>query len=172
MSTIKTLHIIRHAKSSWKNMDQNDIDRPLKKRGIQDMRKMAQTIGDENIKLDLILTSPAVRAFESSKILVDKLQLESNQFLVKEKLYLPDFATLLKSVLYLNDELNDVAIVGHEPSLSSVINYFLNKPLEKVGTGSVTTLEFNSKKWINIAAANLKSAHHRNRNDFKGFKLQ
>ncbi len=71
MSTIKTLHIIRHAKSSWKNMDQNDIDRPLKKRGIQDMRKMAQTIGDENIKLDLILTSPAVRAFESSKILVD-----------------------------------------------------------------------------------------------------
>jgi len=75
-------------------------------------------------------------------------------------------------VLYLNDELNDVAIVGHEPSLSSVINYFLNKPLEKVGTGSVTTLEFNSKKWINIAAANLKSAHHRNRNDFKGFKLQ
>ena len=52
-------------------MDQNDIDRPLKKRGIQDMRKMAQTIGDENIKLDLILTSPAVRAFESSKILVD-----------------------------------------------------------------------------------------------------
>jgi phosphohistidine phosphatase SixA len=79
---------------------------------------------------------------------------------------------LLKSVLYLNDELNDVAIVGHEPSLSSIINYFLNKPLEKVATGSVTTLEFSSKKWIKITAANLKSAHHRNKNDFKGFKLQ
>lgn len=168
---MKTIYLIRHAKSSWKDIDTNDLDRPLKRRGIQDIKTMAQTLKSENVKLELLMTSPAVRAFDTAKILVDTLKLESSKFQVKEKLYLPDFPTLYKSILYLNEDLQSVAIVGHEPSLSSLINYFLPKPLEKVGTGSTTKLVFETTKWSNIAAGNLVSAHHKNRHDFKGFAL-
>ena len=168
---MQTIYLIRHAKSSWKDIDKNDLDRPLKKRGVQDIKTMADALKQENVQIELMMTSPAVRSFDTAKILVDTLKVESSKFQVKEKLYLPDFPTLLKSILYLSDDLQTVAIVGHEPSLSSLINYFLIKLMYKVGIGSVTKLVFNSNKWSNINASNLTSAHHKNRHDFKGFAL-
>ena len=169
---MKKLHLIRHAKSSWKDLNLSDLERPLKEKGIKDIHTMSQEFLKSEMEFDMVLTSPALRAFETSKIIVDALGITSDKFKVKEKLYLPDFATLLKSIIYLNDNLDSVAIVGHEPSLSTLINYFINKPLDKVGTGSITTLGFESKRWINISASNLSISFHRNRHDFEGFDLE
>lgn len=168
---MKTLYLIRHAKSNWKNIDLNDIDRPLKKRGVRDMKTMTKHLMDEGISIDAVYTSPAVRAFETSKILVEELELEDGRFQVDEKLYLPDFTTLLKHILYLDTKLENVAIIGHEPSLSALINYFLENPLDKVITSSVTKLTFSVNHWTDISSANLLEAFHRNRHDFGGYPL-
>lgn len=169
---MKTIYIIRHAKSSWKDINISDMDRPLKKRGRSDSKEIATKLLEEGVKPDVIYTSPALRAYDTAKVFTKYMKLSENDIQVMDKLYLPDFGTLLKTVLYLNNDLNCVFIFGHEPSLSTFVNYFIEKPLEKLVTSSVTKMEFDTDTWKDVAATTLKSAFHRNRHDWDGFELK
>ncbi len=64
---MKTLIIVRHAKSSWDNPDLKDIERPLNDRGEKDAPKMAKRLKEREITPDLLLSSPAVRAIETCR---------------------------------------------------------------------------------------------------------
>lgn len=169
---MKTLYAVRHAKSSWKDINLNDIDRPLKKRGKTDAQEIAQILRKEGVKPDMFLTSPALRAYDTARIFAEQLMVSSDQISVLDKLYLPDFPTMLKLALYMDDRWDTVFVFGHEPSLSAFINYFIQHPLEKVITSSVTRMEFDTKTWKDLAASTLQSAFHRNRHDWEGFELK
>jgi phosphohistidine phosphatase len=169
---MKTLYIVRHGKSSWDDISLNDIERPLKKRGVRNSHELSEALKEEGEIPDFLITSPAVRAYETAKIFADHLEVPSEAFKVDEKLYLPDFPTILKIVLYLNNDLNSVMIVGHEPSLSTFINYFINKLIEKLITASVTRLDFDIEDWRDLSPSCFKKGRHRNRHDLKGFKLK
>ena len=169
---MKTLYVVRHAKSSWKDINLNDIDRPLKKRGKSDAKEIAQILRKEDAEPDMFLTSPAVRAYDTARIFADQLKVPGAQVKVLDKLYLPDFPTMLKLVLYLDDAWDTVFIFGHEPSLSAFINYFIQNPLEKVVTSSVTRMQFDTNTWKDVASSTLTSSFHRNRHDWEGFELK
>jgi len=168
---LKTLYIVRHAKSSWKDINLGDMERPLKKRGKEDIRHAASLLRDEGVKPNLVLASPAIRTYETAKVLVNKLDVDRSNFRVEDKLYMPDFPSILKVVLYLDNGADTVMIVGHEPSLSALINYFLQHPIEGVVTSSVTMLRFHTADWKEIGTVNLEEAYHRNRHDWKGYSL-
>ena len=168
---MKKLHLIRHGKSSWKEIELNDIDRPLKKRGIKNSKEIATSLVQSNTKPEVVFTSPAVRAFETAKIISETLELSNDQLVVNDKLYMPDFPNFLKCILYLDDQFSEVLMVGHEPSLSAIINHFTKSTIDKVITASLTTLEFQAENWKDISAGNLTTAYHTNRHDYKGFEL-
>jgi phosphohistidine phosphatase len=168
----KTLYLVRHGKSDWDQMDTNDLERPLKKRGVENCEAMAKRMQTLKLQPELVLSSPAIRAYETAKIFAEILAIPSPRFKVNERLYLPDFPTLLKTILYLNNDYNNVLIVGHEPSLSTAINYFINHPLEKVITGSLTVLSFATSDWRDISPSEFKSGKHYNRHDLEGFVLK
>ena len=168
---MKTLFIARHGKSDWHNMDQNDIERPLKSRGIENCIEMSQALIARNALPEIIFSSPAVRAYESAKIFADEMHLPLDSLKVDPSLYLPDFPTMLKTILYLDKALKSAMIVGHEPSISTFINYFIAKPIEKVVTGSVTVLVFDTNDWRDISPSILKEGWHISRHKPKGFSI-
>lgn len=168
---MKTIILVRHAKSSWKNLALNDIDRPLKKRGILDAQKMANYLKSEELGIEVIFSSPATRAFETAKIMVDELNLGEQVLVVVDKLYLPSFSDILKFALYLDDKKQTIAIIGHEPSLLVFIQHFLKNSPKKLSTSSSTTLRFDTKHWSSISSTNLVKAWHRSRNDFNSSRL-
>lgn len=168
----KTLYLVRHGKSDWDQMNTNDLERPIKKRGIENSQAMAKRMKALDMHPNLILSSPAVRAYETAKIFAEILAIPSSSFKVTERLYLPDFPTLLKIILYLNNDYHKVMLIGHEPSLSTAINYFINHPLEKVITGSLTMLHFSTSDWRDVSPSTFKTGKHFNRHDLQGFVLK
>lgn len=168
---MKTLYIARHGKSDWDNMDQNDIERPLKNRGVQNCQEMSKALIDRNAIPEIIFSSPAVRSYESAKIFADEMGLPLDSLKVDAKLYLPDFPTMLKIILYLDNHLQSAMIVGHEPSISTFVNYFIPKPIEKIVTASVTGLLFDIHDWREISPTHLKKGWHISRHKPKGFSI-
>ena len=168
---MKKLYLLRHGKSDWNDVDLSDLDRPLKKRGVQNSTDMGILMREKGLIPDLLITSPALRAYDTAKLVADQLGTASLQFKVNEKLYLPDFPTSLKLILYIDNAYNSLMLVGHEPSISTTINYFINKPLEKVVTASLTELTFDCKDWRDLSPSNFHTGWHRNRHDMDGFEL-
>ena len=72
---MKTLYIVRHAKSSWDNLSIDDFDRPLNKKGLKDAPKMAKHFADTYQRPDLIISSPARRALETAENFAEKLKI-------------------------------------------------------------------------------------------------
>lgn len=168
---MKRVYIVRHGKSDWDQLELNDLERPLKKRGITNSQDMSEHMLDLSWIPDIIISSPAVRAYDTAKIFADVLDLKGAAFKVDERLYLPDFPSLLKFILYLSDDVDSVMIVGHEPSLSNLINHFVPNPIDKVVTGSLTSLTFNTKEWREVSPDTLHSAVHKNRHNMGGISL-
>ncbi|MEQ9186645.1 MAG: histidine phosphatase family protein [Cryomorphaceae bacterium] len=168
---MKRIYLVRHGKSDWDDLQLNDIERPLTERGVKNVHEVGEHMKQLKWVPELILSSPAVRAYESAKVIADHLEVTGAQFKVDSKLYLPDFPTVLKIILYLNDNINSVMIIGHEPSLSNLINHFLHTPIDRVVTGSLTVLEFKVKKWPDINPDKLNLAIHISRHNMDGKKL-
>ena len=153
---MKTLYIARHGKSDWNDFNHNDIERPLKTRGIENCKEMSKVLTERNA---------------IAKIFADEMTLPLDSLKVDAKLYLPDFPTMLKIILYLDNHLKSAMIVGHEPSISTFVNYFIPKPIEKIVTGSVTGLVFDIRDWREIFPAHLKKGWHISRHNPKGFSI-
>ena len=84
---MKKLYICRHAKSSW-SFDLDDFDRPLGNRGRKDVLKVGQYLEEHQIKKpDLILTSPASRAFYTALFLADHWKYKEEKIVVDQRLY-------------------------------------------------------------------------------------
>ena len=109
---MKTLFLIRHAKSSWEDTALADKDRPLSDRGRRDAPKMGKRLAKRDVKPDLILSSPARRALTTAEIIAKKLDYKRKDIVVEDRLYSGAVHDLLKVIHKLGDELS--------PSLCSV----------------------------------------------------
>ena len=169
---MKTLYIVRHGKSSWKDLDLTDMERPLKQRGVKNVTTLGKILSKDRLKPNQILTSPAKRALDTAEIVHQCLHLKKAQFVVNSDLYDCDFAALYRLVTELDDDLKRIMIVGHEPTLSSFVNHFLQNPLEKLVTASLTTMKFGVGSWREITPTETISVYHQNRHDWKGYLLE
>ena len=129
---MKRLTLLRHAKSSWDDPGQPDFERPLNARGLHDAPRMGQRLRRAGARPSLILTSPAVRALETAKIVAAEIGYP-REFLQREQsLYLADPETILETVSLQDNAFNDVMVVGHNPGLHELA--------ERIGTLSLTNL--------------------------------
>src|ERR1041384_1277380 len=119
---MKTIVLIRHAKSSWKYPELKDIERPLKKRGFNDAAIMAKVLKDKHIIPGLIISSPAVRAVETAKIFAHGFGYSVNLIEREPKLYLETKSRLLKTVKKMDDRYTSVFLVSHNPGISDLAN--------------------------------------------------
>ncbi len=156
---MKTLSILRHAKSSWDYPELSDFDRPLLNKGVKRTLLVCNSLLLEKSIPDLIISSPAVRALETVSIVVDKLNLNTNNSTIN-KLFYPGYSkTFADVILKIENRVNHLMLVAHNPGLTDLANRFLNNDsIEWIPTSGLVQIVFSCETWkdINTENASLK----------------
>lgn len=152
---MRTLYLIRHAKSSWDDMSLDDFDRPLNKRGKRDAPAMAQWLKDEIKNLDAIISSPAKRAKRTAKQFADAFGITVEYH---KSLYHAGTEEILSSVYGTNDSHSAVAIFGHNPGFTYFANNYLedNGYIDNVPTCGIVAIESSADRWSEFNDVNSK----------------
>jgi len=144
---MKTLYLIRHAKSSWDDRDQTDFERPLNKRGEHDAPLMADILNKKRIEPDLIISSPANRAFSTALIFAEKLNYDLNSVKTDNRIYEAGLRELISIVREIDEQYNTVIVFGHNPGLTSFTNLLGDKFIPEMPTCSIVGLELDVAQW-------------------------
>jgi len=137
------LYFLRHGQADRSKWSGSDFERPLTKRGKLLMAQTADTIADLNLKLDLILTSPLVRALQTAEIVARNLRL-SDRLVVDTRLG-PGFDTdVLADMLLEHPGANSVLLVGHEPDFSYTISDLTGGGRLVVKKGSLARIDITA----------------------------
>ena len=115
---MKTLYLLRHAKSSWSFDELSDQERPLNDRGRDDAPVMGQALAKRRICPDLIVSSPAVRAMSTAVLVAREMQYPHEKIAVESGIYGADVDDLLTIIKDLPDTANSVLLVGHIPTIT------------------------------------------------------
>ncbi len=147
---MKTLFLIRHAKSSWEDAALADKERPLNSRGKRDAPRMGERLAKRGVKPDLILSSPAVRAQETAEIIAEKLDYRRSNIVVEDRLYAGEANELLAVIRSLGDTLGCVLVIGHNPEMTTLAHHFSDE-ISHLPTCAVAEFSFATKSWSDIA---------------------
>ena len=153
-AAMKTLYIVRHAKSSWADPSLADLSRPLNKRGRSDAPAMGQRLADKKFKVDAIWCSPALRAVETAKFFAQALNIPKKLIEQHEEIYTSSVDDLLLEVRSCSDKHKTLLIVGHNPVLTEFANYLIDAAfapeIVSLPTSSIAVLEFKCSSWQQI----------------------
>ncbi len=144
---MKTLTIVRHAKSSWKHKELSDRERPLNKRGQRDAPRMGERIAAAGIRPSLIISSPAVRAWTTARLIAKALGYPVEFLHREEELYLASLKDLLDVVAAQDNGFNNLMIVGHNPGLTDFVNYLSPGLTGNLPTAGVVSVTVDRDDW-------------------------
>ncbi|MCE1252602.1 MAG: histidine phosphatase family protein [Anaerolineae bacterium] len=145
---MKTLILMRHAKSSWKDHNLEDIDRPLKKRGKKDAQIIGKIIVDKELVPQTIYCSPAKRSQRTAEVLLEELKQEIPVETV-DKLYMAEVPVFYELIKSLPEDLERVMIIGHNPGLESLVQ-LLSGQIESLPTSALANVSLAIKNWKDL----------------------
>lgn len=144
---MKKLLLIRHAKAVHDN-SYDDFERPLKPSGIKDAELMAEKLIHENIKPQILVTSPALRTLATADIFSEFLSLPKPT--EDERIYEASRLTLVNVINGLDDKYDFIGLVGHNPTIEDITYYFTNQ-MPEFPTCAVVLIEFDFDEWAAIS---------------------
>ena len=139
---MKTIYIVRHAKSSWEYKGIEDIDRPLKKRGIKDAHLLSKILSNKISRPDVFVTSSANRALHTAVIFCENFEYPLSNLKIRRQLYSFSDGYLVKTVKALDDGFSTAIIFSHDHGINTFVNKFGNKPIAHVPTCGVIGIQF------------------------------
>ncbi len=148
----KQLLLIRHAKSDWNSTDLRDFDRPLNKRGYSNAPEMANRMVKKQIFPDLIISSPALRAITTATSFAENWGIDQSKIQQEHSIYEANFKSLLVLVNQLDNQFERVAMFGHNPGLTDLVNYLSDANIYNMPTCSVVMIEFPFENWNEVSA--------------------
>jgi phosphohistidine phosphatase len=152
---MKTLYLIRHAKSYWGDSSLSDFDRPLNKRGERDAPFMGKILFDKKVNTDLIISSPAMRAKKTAMEIADKLGYSQKKILFDENLYEASSQDILELIRNVSEKYNSIIIFGHNPGLTMFNNSVSEVYIDNIPTCGVVVLQFEHN-WSEINSVRCK----------------
>lgn len=153
---MKTLYIIRHAKSSW-SFDMADIDRPLGIRGRRDAPKVGKYLSENEPTPDLMISSPASRALYTSLLIGDEWGYPEDDIAIEKRLYHASAGQALKVLEEVKPGVESIAIFGHNPGFTELVNHFSTEYLDNLPTTGVGVFNFSCKSWADVSKENVKN---------------
>lgn len=144
---MKTLTILRHGKSSWDDDALPDYERPLTRRGETNAPMMAERLTNAGIRPSLILSSPAVRAWTTAKLVARTISYPIEFLQREDRLYLAGVERLLDIVAEQDTGFNNIVIVGHNPGLTEFANYLLPDTTDNIPTCGLVSLNIDTDVW-------------------------
>lgn len=159
---MKTLHLLRHAKSSWDDPDQNDLDRPLAPRGARAATLMGRHLRARGFRPASILCSAARRAVDTLGIVLSRMDaagMDEVPVRYERGLYLAGDRILLERLRRMEDGYDDVLLVGHNPDLQNLALALagngepevMARIVAKYPTAGFATLTFDIARWRDVA---------------------
>lgn len=145
---MKTIHLLRHAKSSWKDSDLSDFERPLNGRGREAAPLVGQFILQKKIRPELILSSPAQRARETAQLVIRAAKL-SGELRFDERIYEADAARLLEVVSQIEESVGVALVVGHNPGMEDLVET-LTGETHSMPTAALARIILDVEKWSKV----------------------
>lgn len=147
---MKTLYLVRHAKSSWKHAGLSDEERPLNGRGKHDAPFMGELLFKKGVKPESIISSFAKRAVITSRIIAEKINFPDDKIVIRNDLYLADLNELLGIIAGFNDKNNSIMIVGHNPGFTFLFNHLTGLDIDNLPTCGTACIKLNIDSWANV----------------------
>ncbi|HNR69016.1 MAG TPA: histidine phosphatase family protein [bacterium] len=144
---MKTLYLIRHAKSSWSDEHAADIDRPLNRRGKRDAPLMGRFLAAKGAQPDRVLCSPAKRTRKTLAPIRQALNLSDSIIDIRSDIYGSNWLNLLDLLQELNDEWNTVFLIGHNPGITDLVVALTAAAVDNLPTCAVAVLDLQIDRW-------------------------
>jgi phosphohistidine phosphatase len=152
---------MRHAKSSWRDTELADHERPLAERGRRDAPRMGERLDARSARPGLILTSSAKRALETARIVAAALGYPHEALHVEPALYLADPGAILRVVAGQEDEVANLLLVGHNPGLTELVNRLLpDLRLNDLPTAGIVAMDSTAARWADLGPQNTTLAFY------------
>lgn len=150
---MKTLLLVRHAKSSWDDAAIDDFDRPLNERGKKNAPEMAKRLIRQKIEIDLFVSSPAKRAKTTAQLFMREFKKNEKDVLLVPELYHADEPVFYSVISRLKDEYKHAAVFSHNPGITAFAGALTEVRLDNMPTCSVFAIRIHTKAWKEFETA-------------------
>jgi len=147
---MKTLYLIRHAKSDWSDESLSDFDRPLNKRGVKDAPLMGSKLLERGILPNLILSSPALRAKTTAHAIAQALSYPTDSIRYIHALYASDAQTILSIIRDVSASVETLFLFGHNPEITECANFITGGDIDNIPTCGVVAIQLKNDSWESI----------------------
>lgn len=145
---MKTLLLLRHAKSSWQNLGQRDFDRPLNERGKKAAPLMGRFMRKEKVQPGLVISSPAERARQTAALVMESAKLKA-ELRYDERIYEASAVRLLEVISQVEDDTEVLLLVGHNPGLEELLR-LLTGEAQHMPTAALARIVLAVEKWSEV----------------------
>ena len=152
---MKTLLLVRHAKSSWQNAGLSDHDRPLNERGYRDAPRMGEFLAAHYPVPDIIYTSSALRARTTAEIIAEALG-AGDRVIVTDALYTFSSREVLAFLASMDNRYNVIMLAGHNPAITDTLNILSDADIDNVPTCGVAILSVAYNDWGQVTDGGLE----------------
>lgn len=146
----KILYLVRHAKSSWKDGSLSDKERPLNGRGRKSAPKMGMRMRQQGHRPDLIISSPANRAYSTACLIAKELDIDVAEIMVHKNLYFAGLISMTDMLEKLDDDYQKVMVVGHNPAMTSLMNTLASTSTINMPTCAIAIIGFDIPSWSEL----------------------
>ncbi len=153
---MKTYIILRHAKSDWSNLYLPDFDRELNERGLHDAPMMGKRLLDRKIPVEHILSSSAKRATQTAQAVASEIGFHLNAIEYSEHLYHASPETMSEHMTTINNDINSVLMVCHNPGITYFVNQQCGHITDNVPTCGMIAFELDTDDWSQFLTAKRK----------------
>ena len=155
---MKQIFLLRHAKSDWSTLGQQDFERPLVKRGINDVLLISQYIQDNKHSVDAVFCSSAVRTKETFDLCAHSFNFSIEKATYLDELYFGSVDKAIKLIKGQNNDLSSVLLVGHNPTMHILLEEITGKTIDSFSTCALAQICIeNSWKDLSLKNCELKS---------------
>ena len=147
---MKRLYLLRHGKSSKDDPRLVDEERPLTPKGVRKTLLVTDYLKKQGIRPGLILSSHAVRAYETASLVAAGLDYPKDQISVDRKIYDGYYDRILEIIYGTDNKIGSLMIVGHNPSITQLANLFLNPGIDEMVTSAIVSISFDTDAWEKI----------------------
>lgn len=151
---MKTLYILRHAKSSWKYPELKDFERPLSVRGTQEVPLMGARFRHSGRTVDCIITSPAVRAKTTALLFAEAIGYPVDDISSNPELYFAGKGMFLKAATLVDEEHQSAMLVGHNPAITEFVNAMTGSQINNVFTCGLVEMRLPVERWSQVTMGN------------------
>jgi phosphohistidine phosphatase len=148
---MKTIYLVRHAKSSWKEANSSDFDRPLNNRGLRSAPLMAEMLKAMGVRPDHVISSPASRAITTAELFCETFAYPKELIEERMEIYEGRASLLLSAVQQIPEASQTAMLFGHNPTITEFANLLASTHLEGMETCSVVKIEMAITSWHEAA---------------------